>query len=90
MYPICRTGECEHHRRDIDEEATDRREDLRRIIANTVLPTPLLQQEDEESDIKPHKVPLPEECLLQPQSLAGLSLLPNLRFDLRVFMTNGL
>ena len=70
-------------RRQTNRTRTHRGEDLGRVVPDRVLPAPLLQQEDHNSNHEPHKVPLAQERLPCAQPLARLALLLHRRLDLR-------
>lgn len=50
-----------HNGRDFERQRTHRGEDLRRIIPNRILPTKLLEKENEKCDEKPDSIALSQE-----------------------------
>jgi hypothetical protein len=55
--------------------------DLRRIITNGVLSTPLLQQEDHEGNDEPNEIALAEKSFFQSKTFTSLPFFPNGGFN---------
>lgn len=64
-----------------DELCTHRLENLRSIVSNGILATPLLKDEDNDSDEESWPIALSKERLLQSQPFLRLLLLPNSDFN---------